>query len=55
MAVQGRMNQAGGKSEGQAKADVDRAMDQKRISQEQAQSIGQQVREKLKAHYEGTT
>ena len=55
MGVQGRMNQAGGKTEGQAKGNPDQAMDQKRRAQEQARSIGDQVREKLKAHYEGTT
>jgi hypothetical protein len=55
MGVQGRLNQAGGNPERQSKSDVDQAMERKRRSQEQAKSIGDQVREKLKAHYEGTT
>jgi hypothetical protein len=49
------MNQGGGKTEDQAKAAASQAMEQKRQAQEQAKSIGQQVREKLKVHYEGTT
>jgi len=49
------MNQEGGKSEDQAKAVTTEAMQQKHQAQEQAQSIRDQVREKLKAHYEGTT
>ena len=55
MSAQGRMNQAGGDPQGQAKVKVDMAVDQKRRAQEQAKSIGDQVREKLKAHYEGST
>jgi hypothetical protein len=49
------MNQEGGKAEDQAKAATTEAMEQKRRAQEQATSIRDQVREKLKAHYEGTT
>jgi hypothetical protein len=49
------MNQGGGKAEDQANAGATRAIDQKRRAQEQAKSIGQQVREKLKEQYQGTT
>jgi hypothetical protein len=49
------MNQEGGKAEDEAKAGAAQAIDQKRRAQEEAKSIGQQVREKLREHYEGTT
>jgi hypothetical protein len=47
-------NQEGGKTDNQAKDGVSIAIDQKHRAQEQAKSIGEQVREKLKKHYEGT-
>jgi hypothetical protein len=49
------MNQEGGKAEDQAKAATTEAMQHKHQAQEQARSIRDQVREKIKAHYEGTT
>jgi hypothetical protein len=49
------MNDQGGKAEDQEKAAATQAMEQKHRAQEQATSIRDQVREKLKAHYEGTT
>jgi hypothetical protein len=49
------MNQQGAKAEDQAKAVTTEAMQQKHQAEQQAQSIRDQVREKLKAHYEGTT
>ena len=55
MGVQGRMNQADGDSGGRVRIDLNQAIDQKRRAREEAKSIGEQVREKLKAHYEGTT
>ena len=55
MGVQGRMNQQGDRAEGQGGPRVTQAMDQKRKAQETADSIRQQVREKIKEHYEGTT
>jgi hypothetical protein len=55
MGVQGRMNQEGGNAEDQAKAGAAQAIDQKRRAQEQAKSIGQQVREKVREQYQGTT
>jgi hypothetical protein len=48
-------NQEGGKGENRANDSVSIAIDQKHRAQEQAKSIGEQVREKLKKHYEGTT
>lgn len=53
--VQGRMDQEGSKAEDQAKAGEAQAIDQKRKAQEQAKSIGEQVREQLKEQYQGTT
>ncbi len=55
MGVQRGLNQQGGKTEDQAQAGAAQAIDQKHRAQEQAKSISQQVREKLKQHYEGTT
>jgi hypothetical protein len=55
MGVQGRMNQEGGKAEDQANASAAQGIDQKRKAEEQANSIRQQVREKLGEQYQGTT
>jgi hypothetical protein len=49
------MNQTAGKAEGEANAGAAQAADRKRRAQQQAASIQEQVREKLKEHYEGTT
>ena len=47
-------NQEGGKNDNRPNDGVSIAIDQKHKAQEQAKSIGEQVREKLKQHYEGT-
>ena len=55
MGVQGRMNPQTDTKDRQGNDRATAAIDQKRQAQQRAESIRDQVREKIKQHYEGTT